>query len=116
MSLAAINQAVVTMDMSEPWQPLLGHCITFHKGATELCNSGKKARRGNTSSYYSTHFKSFSENQLIIRYIINHLKVSKIYHYLHSVDKNSENGRFNLGDFILDYPGEVLEVKGPDNP
>lgn len=59
---------------------------------------------------------SLKKNQLLIRYIVNHLKVSKIYHYLHSVDKNSENGRFNLDDFILEYPGEVLEVKGPDNP
>ena len=55
------------------------------------------------------------KNQLLIRYIINHLKVSKIYHYLHSIDKKSENGRFNLGDFIPEYPGEVLEMKGPSN-
>ena len=54
---------------------------------------------------------SLKKNQLLIRYVINHLKVSNTYYYLQSIDKESENGRFTLGDFIPEDQEVVLEMK-----
>lgn len=76
--MVAKNQVVVAIDIPEPRQPLLGHCLPFRSGQVG-CYSVKKARKLNEPFHYSTYLMFLiQKEQLLITEVINHLKVNKL--------------------------------------